>query len=807
MHATSTYLLTFLSLFLAQLTYAQTATIQGKVVDPQNVAIPGITIMLNNDRGVATDVSGSFAIRNIAPGKHTLAISGVGYQTQTLPVTLEVGQTKQLTIRLDEGTTQMNEVTVVGQSETTEIESKGFNVEAVATRPLGAQSLDLNRVLDRTAGIRIRQSGGMGSDFVYSLDGMSGNSIRFFVDGIPMDYFGSSYSINNFPVSLVDRIDVYKGVVPVELGSDALGGAINLVTSQQADNFAEASYSFGSFNTHQAAVQGQWTESNSGLTTRLSAFYNYSDNNYRVWGRGVTYSDENFRPVEFTREDPAERFNDDFRTINAKVDVGFTNRSWADQFIVGAVVSDLDRGIQNGQTMAAVYGDVRYQEDFLMPFLTYQKDDILVKGLNTNLFASLAMKEGVTVDTSTNRYDWRGQVVNTNPNGGEINGNGKSLFTLTEDAFVVRWNTTYALNDQHKLGMNYVLNDVSRDGDDTFLPFYRIALVEPQSLQTFFGGLSYESTLLDKKLTTNLFAKYYAYTASVNERVLIAIDGEQQTISRPVDNEQNNWGGGLAASYKVLPTILAKVSVEQAVRMPNATEALGDGITIQNAPGIQPERSFNVNAGITLGKFFWGDHSYRLALTGFYRDTQDQLLFTVTDNQGNGQFQNIAKTLGKGAEFDFSYGYRDFLEFTANATYLDIRNNQPFDEVTSQPNIVYQDRLRNTPYLMANAGFRFKFNDLLQEDSRVFAYFQTGYVHEYFLGWPSLGNASQKNTIPAQLTHDLGVSYAFSGERFTVAVDMSNITNEQVYDNFLLQKPGRAFFGKLTYSLQSISQR
>ena len=51
-----------------------------------------------------------------------------------------------------------------------------------------------------------------------------------------MDYFGSSYSINNFPVSLVDRIDVYKGVVPVELGSDALGGAINLVTSQQANN-------------------------------------------------------------------------------------------------------------------------------------------------------------------------------------------------------------------------------------------------------------------------------------------------------------------------------------------------------------------------------------------------------------------------------------------------------------------------------------------------------------------------------------------------------------------------------------------
>ena len=91
--------------------------------------------------------------------------------------------------------------------------------------------------------------------------------------------------------------------------------------------------------------------------------------------------------------------------------------------------------------------------------------------------------------------------------------------------------------------------------------------------------------------------------------------------------------------------------------------------------------------------------------------------------------------------------------------------------------------------------------DVFQPNSKLFAYFHTGYVHEFFLRWPSLGNAAKKRTVPSQLVSDAGVGYTLPSEKLIVAADVANLFNEQVYDNFLLQKPGRAFFLKLNYQL------
>ncbi|MEM6633441.1 MAG: TonB-dependent receptor, partial [Bacteroidota bacterium] len=395
----------------------ETAIIRGSVKNQAGESLVASRVYLEGtDFGAMSDEKGFFEIQGVTAGSYRLAVSRIGSESYVQEIVVSAGQTLRLKVRLTGKDVEMDEVEIEGETQSSLLEKQGFSVEAIDTRQLQIQSIDINRVLDRTAGVRVRRSGGMGSDFIYSLNGMTGNAIRFFIDGVPMDYFGSSYSINNFPTTLLERVEIYKGVVPVSLGSDALGGVVNLVTDQTVYNFLEASYSFGSFNTHQAVVSGQWKAPNSGLTTRLSAFYNYSDNDYGVWGRGVTYAtpETGFRPIEFTEEDPAIRFNDDFRTANAKVDIGFTNQSWADQIFVGAVISDLDRGIQHGQTMGTVFGDIRYTENFLMPFLTYRKEDLGIKGLNTDFFLSLAMKEGINTDTSTNRYDWRGEVININ---------------------------------------------------------------------------------------------------------------------------------------------------------------------------------------------------------------------------------------------------------------------------------------------------------------------------------------------------------------------------------------------------------
>lgn len=175
--------------------------------------------------------------------------------------------------------------------------------------------------------MRIRQNGGLGSSVDYNLNGMSGNSVRIFIDGIPISTYGSSFNLNSIPPALIERIEVYKGVIPAHLADDALGGAINVILKKGAKNMLNASASYGSFNTFQSNLSATY-RGESGFTVKGSGFYNYSDNDYEVWGKFVYNILPNGR-YEYVR---AKRFNDAYRSYGARVEAGFTDVKWADTF-------------------------------------------------------------------------------------------------------------------------------------------------------------------------------------------------------------------------------------------------------------------------------------------------------------------------------------------------------------------------------------------------------------------------------------------------------------------------------------------
>lgn len=770
--------------------------ITGEVRDENGQPLIGTTIILKNKGiGASTNFDGVYQINKVTPGDYILKVSAIGFKTQELKVSVISGKSITKDIVLLESASTLNEVIVTGKSKATKIEDVGFSVDVIETEKIKNQSVAINAVLDKAPGINVRSTGGIGSDFEYSINGLTGNAIRFFIDGIPMDYYGSSYSINNLPISLIERVDIFKGVVPVELGSDALGGAINLVTNQTTQNFLEGSYSYGYFNSHQISLNGQW-KANSGFTTRLSTFYTYSDNNYKVWGEGVFYGEEGTgKAIYFTEDNPAERFNDDFKTASAKLDIGFTEKKWADQFFISLLVSNQKKGVQTGQTMGHVYGEMRNNEAVIMPSATYQKSDFLTEGLNVNTFVGYSEINSTVIDTTTNVYDWRGLVIGTNPSGGEIGRNGRSLYDQKDKSKVFRFNGTYQLPANYKIGFNYLVSNTRRTGEDSFAAENKIPYSQPQNIGSHFAGLSIEAKKFDNRLQTNVFLKMYAFNASINESVYTS---EYEIINHK--NNVSNWGGGFATSYKISTNSLLKLSLEQATRLPSATEALGDGVTIQPNFEIEPEESFNINLGTILGRYAFGNHGVKIAISTFYREVSNKLQLNISGGQEIGEFINIRKIGGTGAELDIIYDYNQNLRFNVNGTYQNIRNKQKVDE-NGNDNILYNDRLRNQPYLLANAGIEYTITDFIQKKSKIFTYLQSSYVHEFFLRWPSLGVANQKDIVPTQLVFDIGISYTFPSERLSLAIDVSNLLNEQVYDNFLLQKPGRAIFAKINFQI------
>ena len=64
---------------------------------------------------------------------------------------------------------------------------------------------------------------------------------------------------------------------------------------------------------------------------------------------------------------------------------------------------------------------------------------------------------------------------------------------------------------------------------------------------------------------------------------------------------------------------------------------------------------------------------------------------------------------------------------------------------------------------------------------------------------PQEGRADSKLRVPNQVTHDVGVSWIFENDvaRTTATLEIQNVTDALLYDNFGVQRPGRAFYAKL----------
>lgn len=176
----------------------------------------------------------------------------------------------------------MQSVTVYGKSQTQKLREGAYTVNAVDVKSIANSTTNLNDIINRTTGIKVRTEGGLGADFELSLNGMSGNAVRYFVDGVPMDTKGTEISLANFPVNTIDHIEIYKGVVPAYLGADALGGAINIITKKEKKNFLDASLSVGSFHTYLADLNAQVYFPKTGIILKPTVGFNYSKNDYKV---------------------------------------------------------------------------------------------------------------------------------------------------------------------------------------------------------------------------------------------------------------------------------------------------------------------------------------------------------------------------------------------------------------------------------------------------------------------------------------------------------------------------------------------
>ena len=683
----------------------------------------------------------------------------------------------------------LKEVKIVGKSKARRMQEQAYAISVVDLAKQYISATPLNKVLNTVTSVKIREEGGLGSNYSLSMNGFSGNQVKFFIDGIPMDNFGSSFNLANISANMADRIEIYKGVLPVYLGADALGGAVNIVTRRNA-NYLDATYSVGSYNTHRAAVNGVYT-SKGGFTLRANAFANYSDNDYKVYAPIVDLTTNKQEGEKWVR-----RFNDGYHSFGIKLESGVVAKSWADYLLFGIIASTDKRNVQTGATMDAVYGGVKNNSWSVIPTIRYKKDDLLLSGLSLSLYGTYSMVNTHNVDTLARRYNWLGEWVPSTSAGEAY----LTDATIRERQWQVNANVNYVITDHHSVTLNNVFSALRRKSNDLMYPDYEMNNV-PQQLTKNITGLGYQ--IRYNRWNANVFGKMYRLYSSTNKLM------EQFTDNQRWDkltSRKHNFGCGAAATYYILPSLQAKVSFERAYRMPEAVEMFGDGLIQLSNPDLRPESSNNFNAGLLFDQNFKA-HRVQAEVNYIHRDTKDFILRGVSlSSNPTTSYENIGKVHTRGIEASLGYSYRDAFHVSGNLTYQDIKDKMKFQTNENTfvgdgviENITYGQRLPNIPYFFMNGHADYQFLNLGAKGNTLSLAYDLQYVHDYYLSFTGLGAKATKKVIPEQLSHNVSVGYSLAEGRYSVMLECTDITNAKLYDNYRLQKPGRSFSLKFRY--------
>lgn len=771
--------------------------LEGLVTSKNDSPIDFATVHISGTNiGCLTNDKGEYKLE-IPKGSYLLYVASLGYKQQEIPV--EINNNLNLNIKLEEDVQNLGEIVITAKTNSRKEREKGFAINAIDTKKASLSNLQTSELLNRTSGVKLRQSGGAGSDIQYNINGLSGNSIRVLIDGIPMENYGNSFSISSLPPSLIEKIDIYKGVVPAHLTDDALGGAINVVLKQPTSKSFSSSYTFGSLNTHKWDLNANYRNNKNGLTIQGSAFFNHSDNDYKVWGDPIKITDPQNGKVEKIK---AKRFHDAYQSKGLTLNTGFTKVDWADKMLLGIVYSDMKKDIQHGATMEVVYGNRHSNQHTFMGKILYEKRN-LVPNLGLSVNATLSRGNRQVIDTIPYMYNWLGEIM-TDRNGNLLTWNkgggeaGKATLAKNiETTLSGRARVSYNFLPTHSIAGNVLFNGFTRDVEDPYLTEAEQRFTDTRKLHKVILSLDYNGKFLNDKLQSNAFYKHYMQDVQLTDPIMNNGIMEAEYISCSI----NDYGLGGALSYQLGHKLILTTSAEYATRLPGVTELLGNSTNnIQSSYHLKPERSVNINLGAIIGMFEMNEHNFESDINLFYRDVTDMIqkaLTNLTDEMYG--YENLGKVQCMGVDAVLKYNFKHRLFSEMNLSYTDARFNLQYDKHGSEY-IYYKDRLRNTPFFTSNWNVEYMSDDYIQKGSRMTFAYNIGYVHQFYRNWESLGGAG-KAIIPSQWVHDIAITYTFPKKNIGLSVDVKNLFNEQTFDNWALQKPGRMFFVKLSYSI------
>ena len=756
---------------------AQKATVYGQITDDKTgepIAGAGVSIA-KDGKGTVADTNGRYTLNIQGRQQVQLNFQYLGYKTESREIALR--DSVCCNIRLKPIDNVLDEVTVTTRSEMRKLRESAMPISVIGQRQLQGTASNINDVLARTVGVTVRNTGGMGSASRISVRGLEGKRMGMYIDETPMSQLSNFVALNDIPTNMIERIEVYKGIVPYKFGGSALGGAVNVVTKEYPPIYLDFSYEIGSFNTHQVSSVLKRTNRKSGLQFGVGGVVSYAKNNYKM-----TLANLDGRIVERDHD----RFNKIMGGMSVKATQWwFDEMKWELIFMkTRQEIQGIDLNVREAYNHSTSY----------VTALTLKRNNFFLDGLDFDFNAGYIIGKYGLCDKAEHRYDWDGKVLPpVSSFGGEQN-NFASDGNNRSNELTAKLNMGYTIDMHHALNLNIYADHNSLHPNDSLMDKslgFRANF--PSKMKTLTVGLSYDLTLFDGRFQNAFTLKEFLFSSHSRSIDIYSVKEPQ-----PVKTSKNYIGFSNAMRYKFTNDLMLKASFNSEVRIPTSEELIGNGYSILASPALRPERTSGVNLGLLYRHIKADGGLIEVELNGFYNQLEDMIRFTPDMIPTMARYRNFGSVRTKGVELEAKGDICPLLYLYANGTYQDLRDVRKTIPGTEVENPTRNKRIPNVPYLLANFGAELHKENLFGgsgQNTRLL--FDASYIHQYFYDFEV--SKYQERKIPTSMTMDAALEHSFCNDRWTITFKVKNLTDRRVVSELNRPLPGRYIGIKVRY--------
>jgi iron complex outermembrane receptor protein len=601
---------------------------------------------------------------------------------------------------------------------------------------------DLAEVVEKEAGVQVRQAGGLGSFSTVSLRGSSSEQVMIFVDGILLnDASGGGVDLSNITLSDIESIEIYRGITSMNFGKASIGGVINIKTLRvEKDLIVNARAGMGSFDTQKYAAfinhkPGRWDY-------LVSADYLDTENDFKILNDNGT--------VWNLEDDLYEKRNNAQVTqenLLAKVGFDITDNlrfDFVDQWF------SKDQGLPSWNNSETSIASIFTERNITNLKLT--TDNIGSHRLNTFIRITASNKEEEYNDSHGSiGLGQQHSIYSTDRYGADL-----FLEWLTE-----------------KNSLNLLLNFQREE----YGVVQRLRQVNPNdsTRATLSTGIQDSMFFFNSRLTVTSGLRYTLIDDELNSAV--------NAFGVPLEgrSEQNDYmSPQIGIKYYAADWLTFKSNIAKYFREPSFFELFGDRGFFLGNNELKAEEGKNYDAGLEINLASPVDWLPRITVNAaWFVSDVDNLITRAYDSRGVGKSVNISSSFVDGIEADVHVDFFKYFRVSANATRQNAENRSEIDAFNGKklPGIFERSYLAR---LESNyKGFKVYFENVREEG----LYYDTA------------------NLIRAQdkVESNAGVSWLYRSFQFNI--EAKNL-GDNLYEDFNgYPLPGRSWYFSVKYTL------